>query len=134
MDVLRASILQKHPDGTLPFIFDGFNGRVSIPAGSYASNNYGETPLRGQCGRDNQDTDHQGAFLRAYNRDTDESSLRQYGYRVYIIQHIGDDNHPQPHLYDVTIAIYRNGNFDERNQNNPQPIRRFYSQIMIPTN
>lgn len=126
MDVLRASILQKHPDGNLPFIFDGFNDCVTIPAGSYSSNNYGETTIKGRCGRDNEDPEKErGALLSAYNKNTDEESLRQYGYRVYIIRTTN-------HLYDVTIAIYRNGNFENGHQNDPQPIRRFYSQIMIP--
>lgn len=114
MDVLRASILQKHPDGSLPFIFDGVNNSVSIPAGSYSSSSgYTGNPISGNCGSST------GAFLRAYNSDTDEHSLQQYGYDVYIVT-----NTEQTHLYDVTIVIKRNSN----------PIRRFYSQIMIPKN
>jgi len=135
MDVLRASILQKHPDGTLPFIFDGFRNHINIPNATYTSSytKPSDKPegislteeerklyeaggyqfiegsnLSGTCGTN----------LPNYDEVTDESSLRQYGYDVYIV-----NNTSQTHLYDVTIVIKRND----------IPIRRFYSQIMIPT-
>ena len=136
MDVLRASILQKHPDGTLPFIFDGFRNHITIPNATYTSDykkppeklneqerklyeaggyqfiieNNDDRSLSGTCGTN----------LQNYDEERDEHSLTQYGYDVYIV----NTNPQQDHLYDVTIVIKRNSN----------PIRRFYSQIMIPTN
>lgn len=135
MDVLRASILQKHPDGNLPFIFDGINTQSTIPNASYSSGTYSfknngnnaKLSIK-SCGTvpDGEHkytkTNYQNSYngtLTAYNEDTDEHSLQQYGYDVYIVE-----NTDQTHLYDVTIVIKRNNN----------PIRRFYSQIMIPKN
>jgi prepilin-type N-terminal cleavage/methylation domain-containing protein len=98
MDVLRASILQKHPDGQLPFVFE-VSKLSDIPT---------PNSIEGNCA--------QG--LTAYNINTDEHSLSQYSYQINIT------NNAQQHLYNVEIIILRN----------TRPIRRFYSQIMIPTN
>ena len=104
MDVLRASILQKHPThtdntpGKLPFIFEA-SKLSDIPT----------TSIEGNCA--------QG--LRAYNSDTDEHSLSQYQYKLQITK---PNSNAQKHLYDVQITIKRNG----------RDIRNFYSQIMIP--
>lgn len=106
MDVLRASILQKHPDGNLPFIFDGLTPKNE---NNYCYSIINGDIISGTC----------GTGLRAYNSNTDEHSLTQYGYELRITQ---PATNAQAHLYDVQITILRN----------TRPIRNFYSQIMIP--
>lgn len=118
MDVLRASILQKHPDGELPFVFDGLTSSSTNHNHYYyhyiSDNNSNITPhyetISGTCG---------SGGLTTYNSDTDEHSLQQYSYQVNITH---SSNPNQKHLYDVQITILRNS----------RAIRNFYSQIMIP--